>query len=123
MRCFIKMAQHYPIKSWINESWYPKMIKEIQNIVSKTKGNKGKEDPRCKGFYIINTNTQVLPDDYKIDKQDHRVLNYKPRKSSYGHKRWEMRIDNENPHIKVNQCNFEIHLDRNNKINEVYVPL
>lgn len=119
------MAQHIPIKAWISELWYPDMIEEIQSIVTKTKGKKGKENPRCKGFFIINKNVEILPDDYKIDDRDDRILNYKPYHTWFnrgGH--WgNIEIDNENPHIKIYQCNFEIHLDKNNKINEVYVPL
>ena len=111
------MAQHIPIKSWINESWYPDMIRVIQNVVSTTKGIKGKENPLCKGFFIINKNTEILPDGYKIDYEDDRVLLYKPNNE------WGMLIDNENPHITVNQCCFEIHLDKNNLIREVYIPL
>jgi len=117
------MAQHIPIKAWISESWYPEMIKEIQKIVSETTENaiaKGKVHYASNGikFITVNKNIEILPDDYKTDDQDYRILCYRPAQQN-----WEMLIDNENPHIRVNQCSFEIHLNKDNKINEVYVPL
>ena len=33
------MAQHYKIESWINEKWYPKVMKRIKWILKYTSGN------------------------------------------------------------------------------------
>ncbi len=93
----IEMAQHIPIKEWQNQKWFKQITQEIE-------------------FCIKNkTYKEILPDDYKMDENDSLVVLYKSKMTD--------KIDEDNPEIRLNQCCFEIHVDKDNKILQVYLPL
>lgn len=131
------MAHHFQIIEWINESWYPDMIKQLQRVVAETTESeieKGKvsygqsSDEIPRKFITVNKNVEVLPDVYKCDnpkvepyiRNDFRVLDYRPEEKF--NMLIDHKFDNWTP-LRVNQCHFEIHLDKENKILEVFVPL
>lgn len=82
---------------------------------------------------ILNHFIEQMSEDYKWDRDDKiddRVLNMRIYKDvELKQKYWNQKLDTVDEYtsslndIKLYTCHFEIHLDKDNKINEVYIPL
>ena len=98
------MAQHFKIEEWKDQEWYPLLMDTIKNIVSIIDKKE------------TNENIFLLPDEYKMQDDTDRVFGFRPSS------KFDMVIDNENE-IQVNQIGIEIHVDKDNIIQQVYLPL
>ncbi len=108
------MAQHYPLESWKDESWYKELTQSIQHWVSKVSYSI-RPNPTNE-IKFINRWIEQLPDFYKtnLDSKIKFVLLYKPSIKK------NLDKDNDYP---LNTLRVEIHLDKNKKILKTYIPL
>ena len=108
------MAQHNKIELWEDQKWFPKVMKEIERGVKHLKDVK--ETPLEWTKYGSLGEWLFLPDEYKMEDDTVRVLGYR---SSID---MELEPDNKYP-MKICNLNFEIHVDKDNKVQQVYIPL
>lgn len=92
------MAQHYKIISFVNEPWFGDVINEIKEALKKPE------------------ELEKLSDDYKMHHLDYTVYLFQSKNDS-------ILEDWGGNNMAVSQCHFEIHLDRDDRILEIYVPL
>lgn len=126
------MAQHIQIKTWEKELWYTEIVELIKLWVDKIKNVKGIPREDWKECKRLNHFIEELPDNFKWnrdDKIDDRVLSMRIYKDvELKQKYWQHKLDTDpeitnSNNIMLYTCDFEIHLDKDNKINEVYFPL
>jgi hypothetical protein len=111
------MAQHFKIEEWKDQEWFPKIMREIERGVKFLKNCEAEKLEWKKYSSIGNSEWLFLPtDEYKMKDDTARVLGYRPTK------RFDMALAPDEE-IHVDHCNFEIHVDKDNKIQQVYLPL
>jgi hypothetical protein len=115
------MAHHFKIEQWKDQKWFAKVMKEIERGVKHLKDVSSKELEWIK--YGSLGEWLFLPtNEYRMDNGTERVLGYR---SSIDMELEPDKDENQGyqPHMKISQLSFEIHVDKNNKIQQVYVPL
>ena len=111
------MSQHYKIESWINEKWYPKVMKRIKWILKYTSGNKS-----CYGGDYYLKRLSILPQEYCTNPfgkpEGNLALSYKTKINDI--------LDKDNSY-QLSNCNIEIHSKsrgmRQNKLIQAYIVL
>ena len=127
------MAQHIAIKEWMQEPWYTDIIKIMVDAVEQSKILVGTPKPNWKECTQLNHYIDQLPDDYLWKEKhpyDTKVLLVRLEDEPELYKKYkDIKLDAMIPEhsatndIMVGRCNFEIHIDNRNHINDIYVPL
>lgn len=127
------MAQHTPIKEWMQEKWYGDIIKVMVEIVEKSKYMKYTPVKNCEGFFRLNHFIEQLSDEFLWKEKhyfDSKVLNVRIADDPVLYAKYkDVKLDEVIPEhsatndIKVGTCTFEIHLDDRNHIQDIYLPL
>lgn len=106
------MAQHYNIKAWKKEKWYPKLMRRIKHILKCTAGNQSYGNNFVKFYKRL----EILSSEYKMDLGENLILDYRPRLTDQLDKdEW----------LRLCDCGIEIHSRSRgfsqNKLLEVYL--
>lgn len=109
------MAQHIPIKNYLNEDWLFNLIDKCKTIAWQFK-----EIENSKNYFKeINKNLKLLPIDYACDYDKPKIFRRVNKVFSY-----KCDIDkpltNDCDNLLLSDCNIEIHLDKS-KLVDIFI--
>ena len=107
------MAQHYNIKNWKKEKWYPKLMRRVKHILNQTAGNKSYGNNFVKFYKRL----EILSSEYSMDIGENLILDYRPKMTDI--------LAKDEPNLRLCDCGIEIHSKSRgmtqNKLLEVYL--